>query len=159
MRAPFDAPRRRRVRRRRLWALLVLVVVLAIAWWRFGYMLVTVDAEDRLAAAAAGTTFDFANVAGPAWDQVVLLGPYTDRAAAEAALGHAWPEYGLVGLESSDSWFLVVFSRRGHVVAFDRIPRCNPDFDKNTLARRYAPAEARFRVLMRGTCKMLVPTP
>lgn len=156
MRAPFDGPHRRRVRRRRLWALGVLLVVLAIAWWRFGYVLVTVDAEDRLAAAAPGTTFNFGDVVGPAWDQVVLLGPYTDRAAAEAALGHAWPEYGMVGLEGSDSWSLAVFSRRGHVVAFDRIPRCAPEFDKSALGRRYAPVEARFRVVMRGTCKVLV---
>lgn len=156
MRDPFDGPRRRRVRRRRLWGLAVLAVVVAIAWWRFGYVLVTVDAEDRLAAAGAGTTFSFADVSGPAWDQVALLGPYTDRAAAEATLGHAWPEYGMLGLESSDSWSLVVFSRRGHVVAFDRIPRCNPDFDRNALGRRYAPSDARFRVMMRGPCKVLV---
>ena len=159
MRGPFDGPRRRRVLRRRLWALGVIVVLLAIAWWRFGYVLVTVDVEKRLAAAAAGSTFSFGDVTGPAWDQVVLLGPYTDRAAVEAALGHAWPEYGMVGLESSDSASIVVFSRRGHVVAFDKIPRCNPDFDRNVLGRRYAPADARFRVLLRGTCKVLVAAP
>lgn len=157
MRGPFDGPRRRRVRRRRLWALAVLLVLVAIAWWRFGYVLVAVDAEDRLAAAGAGTTFDFGNVSGPAWDQVVLLAPYTDRATAEAALGHSWPEYGWFGLEGSDSASMVVFSRRGHVVAIDQIPRCMPDFDRNVQGRRFTPADARFRVLMRGTCKVLVP--
>jgi hypothetical protein len=42
-------------------------------------------------------------------------------------------------------------------VAFDRIARCRPDFERTALGRRYARADARFRVVMRGSCKVMIP--
>lgn len=156
MRDPFSAARRRKARRRRLWSLAVLVVLLGIAWWRFGYALVSSQVEERLAAAPAGTTFSFADVAAPAWDRMVLLGPYTDRASAERAIGSSWPEYGYFGLDASDTFSLVVLLRGGNIAAVEKVPRCNPDFDRAALGRPYAP-DARFRVVLRGTCKVLLP--
>ncbi|MFO1315628.1 MAG: hypothetical protein U1F58_08475 [Burkholderiales bacterium] len=137
--------------------LLVAVIAAGAAtWWRVAY----VDASDvagKLSAASRSDhAIDLARLTSFEWDRVVFLGPYTDRESAERALGTTWSDYPLLGLESADSFGVIVFLRGSRIAQVEKIDRCHPDFAKEILARPIARAAARFRFEPGKGCTTMV---
>jgi hypothetical protein len=145
------------VKSSRLAIVIAVGIALALAWWRFEYLVPTGVAK-RLASESRGNrAIDLAQLTGFEWDRVVLLGPYTGQAEAERALGIRWPEYPLLGLGASDSFSLIVFADGSRLARVERIERCSPDFSPDLLARPISRAGGRFRFEARAGCMTMVP--
>ena len=76
------------------------------------------------------------------WEIFVVLGPYTTREGAEAALGFPWPDFERFDLESSDGFSLLVFANDDSVVRVEHHPRCKPDFAASLLQKPLARSDA-----------------
>lgn len=137
----------------------VVVAVVAVAfgaWWRLGCLLPSSLSATLSAKAESRQPFSLRDIAEFEWDRVVLLGPYTDRATAERALQIGWPEYALLGLQSSDSFNLIVLAKGSRVVQAQKLMRCLPDFDPGILAKSISRAEANFHFVSRSGCVTIV---
>lgn len=91
--------------------------------------------QNALAHAAPGDGIRVRDLTDFEWEALVVLGPYTTRETAEAALGFPWPGFERFDLASSDSFSVLVFMYKGSVVHAERHPRCKPDFAPGTLQR------------------------
>jgi hypothetical protein len=78
------------------------------------------------------------------WDNVCILGPYTDNAAASKTLGFAWPVESRSNIGDSDGISLLVFLSGKSVIEHVEHPRSSGDF-ANLSGRCFAPSDARFR--------------
>ena len=81
------------------------------------------------------------------WRELVILGPYTNQKAADAALGFHWAGYSDYTSEMSDSFFVMVFVKENSVVRALKIPRCSPDFAVPDLRKRIPVSRAKFLVV------------
>ena len=92
------------------------------------------------------------------WSSLVVLGPYTSRAAADEALGFHWSGYEGSGIEGSDSFSLLLFLKGERVVHAESVRRCSPDFAPETLGRKLSPKDAVF-ILRKSGCNVLQMRP
>ncbi len=141
------------------WRLALVIAVgfaLVLAWWRFEYLVPSGLARQLASASRGAQAIDLAQLTDFEWDRVVLLGPYTSHAEAERVLGMPWPEYPLLGLESADSFSLIVFANGARLARVERVDRCGPDFSTNLLARPISRANGRFRFETRNGCAIMV---
>lgn len=137
----------------------IVAAVIAVsfgAWWRLGCFLPSSLSAKLSAKAHAQQPFNLREIAEFEWDRVVLLGPYSDRATAERALRTKWPEYFLVGLESSDSFSLIVFAKGSRIVQAQKLVRCLPDFDPSLFAKSLSRNEVGFQFVSRDGCVTMV---
>lgn len=84
-----------------------------------------VDAAIEAAQNGSPRTIDLREVFSGAWDALIVLRPYTDKATAEEALGARWDGYEPVG---RDGACLLAFVNDGRVVEETTIDRSNADF-------------------------------
>lgn len=83
---------------------------------------------------------NLADLAGPDWDRVCFLGPYSTNQTASQTLGFAWDLDARSDLKMSDSINVLVFAKAKTVTAYTEYPRSS-DFSHLTgkcLARQQA---------------------
>ena len=145
--------------RMRSWRLALMIAVgiaFVLAWRRFEYLVPSGLADQLASVSRTSQAVDLAQLTKFEWDRVVFLGPYTNLADAERALGMPWPDYPLLGLDSADSFSLIAFANGARLARVERIDRCSPDFGPDLLARPVSRAGGRFRFEARDGCVTMV---
>jgi hypothetical protein len=77
------------------------------------------------------------------WDRLFVFSPYTPSAQIETEVGSRWPESARI--EAHDTFVLLVFVERSHVVRFVDQARGSGDFSDCHRAGGFARPEAVFR--------------
>jgi hypothetical protein len=90
-----------------------------------------------------GGNVDLAQAYPEPWDRVCVLGPYSDNAAAKAALGFDWDVDGNSVIHRNDGLALLLFVREQRVVAAVEHPRRSGDFSKQS-GKCFSRERARF---------------
>ncbi|HEY9646224.1 MAG TPA: hypothetical protein V6C88_07640 [Chroococcidiopsis sp.] len=73
---------------------------------------------------------DLAQVGPAAWEQVCILGPYTDNQATAKVLGFEWDSESKTSIADSDGINVLAFIRNQEVLAFTEHSRDKGDFVK-----------------------------
>ena len=89
--------------------------------------------HEALTASPRPEEVDVAQLAPFDWDRVVVFGPYATQVAIDDTLGFAWPSSEAKDIEGSDLANLVVFLRKGEVVATEMVPRSLVNFSSGQL--------------------------
>jgi len=86
---------------------------------------------ERSALSAKGSgdsTVTISAVTDFAWDKLFIFAPYTPVAKIETELGYKWAEAEGTAIQSSDTFYLLVFTKNEKVVNFFKFPRTIGDF-------------------------------
>lgn len=78
------------------------------------------------------------------WDKFCFYGPYSDAASIETTTGFAWSGHENIGLESSDSFYLIAFFQAQEPVSVEKFPRPAADESGIGANRCYSPEESQF---------------
>jgi len=142
--------------RHRSVAVVVLLIVIALVY-RYGYLIRGGVGRELEIQAREHTLqpFRLTDIAAFSWERVIFLGPYDNQAVADRALGFHWPDFRLLGLESSDSFSLIVFVHDENVVRAEKVGRCRPDFAKELVGGAVPRANATFAIENTGDCRVL----
>ena len=84
---------------------------------------------------AANRKDEFINLAAItsfSWDEVHVFCPYTSPDQICATIGYPWWRAALTGIQSTESFFLLVFVKSGHVRQYCMFPRIKGDFEGTT---------------------------
>lgn len=80
--------------------------------------------------ASATAPVNLALVGPLSWEQVCVLGPYTNNERAEKVLGFKWDAEGKTSIAGSDGVNVLAFVKNHEVIAFTEHPRNIGDFSK-----------------------------
>jgi hypothetical protein len=80
--------------------------------------------------ASSTAPVNLALVGPTSWEQVCVLGPYTNNDGAEKVLGFKWDAAGKTSITGSDGVNVLAFVRNHEVIAFTEHPRNIGDFSK-----------------------------
>jgi hypothetical protein len=78
------------------------------------------------------------------WERVCILGPYSNNAAANGALGFNWPAESLTSIKENDGISLLIFVQGKSVVGYVEQPRNVGDFT-NLSGRCFLRGSAKFK--------------
>lgn len=142
--------------RHRSVAVVVLLIVIALVY-RYGYLMRggVAAALETQARERTLQPFRLTDIAAFSWDRVIFLGPYDNQAVADRALGFHWPDFRLLGLESSDGFSLIVLVHDKNIVRAEKVGRCRPDFAKELVGGAVPRANATFAIENTGDCRVL----
>lgn len=80
------------------------------------------------------------------WETLFIFGPYTPLRRMHAELGYAWKPAQWTQIESSETFYLLVFTRAGKVVRYYKFPRTLGEFRLIEGVGRLSRDEATFEV-------------
>lgn len=64
------------------------------------------------------------------WDKLTILTPYTDVDSIDALLGFHWPQSRKLGIDETESYNVLIFSKGDSVISWFKFNRSNGDFAK-----------------------------
>jgi hypothetical protein len=94
--------------------------------------------------ASGSRSVNLASAVPGTWDRVCILGPYSNNAAANGALGFNWPAESLTSIKDNDGISLLIFVRGKTVVSYVEQPRNAGDFT-NLAGRCFLRNSAKFK--------------
>ena len=109
-----------------------------------------VRAIERSARAATATTNPIVAVSAVtdfAWDKLFIFGPYTPVEKIHAQLGLKWSEAEKTHIDSSDTFYLLVFVKGSNVVRHVKLPRTVGDFQGLETQNAFAHGSDTFKVV------------
>ncbi|WCJ60942.1 hypothetical protein NXS98_07435 [Fontisphaera persica] len=109
-----------------------------------------VRALERWAQAATATTNSTVAISAVtdfAWDKLFIFGPYTPVDRIHAQLGFKWAEAEKTHIDSSDTFYLLVFVKSSNVVRHVKLPRTVGDFQGLESQNVFAHGSDTFKVL------------
>ncbi|MCX8156490.1 MAG: hypothetical protein N3J91_08605 [Verrucomicrobiae bacterium] len=112
-----------------------------------------VRAIERSALAATATTNPIVAVSAVtdfAWDKLFIFSPYTPVDKIHAQLGFKWSEAEKTHIDSSDTFYLLVFVKSNKVVRHVKLPRTLGDFQGLESQNAFAYGSDTFKVLSTG---------
>ena len=77
-----------------------------------------------------GGSLNLAQAVPGAWEEVCVLGPYSDNIAASNTLGFDWNAESKTSIQSNDSIALLVFVKDGDVLEYVEHPLADGDFSR-----------------------------
>lgn len=84
------------------------------------------------------------------WEKLTILTPYTEEEKISTLLGFDWPQSKHLGIERTESYNVLVFSRKDTVVSWFRFYRSNGDF-ANIKEHTYYRNSAVFKIRIDST--------
>jgi hypothetical protein len=115
-----------------------------------------VKALEQSARAATATTNPIVTVSAVtnfAWDKLFIYGPYTPVDRIHAQLGFKWSEAQKTHIDSSDTFYLLVFVKSSNVVRHVKLPRTVGEFQGLESKNEFAYGSDTFKVLSTGAGK------
>ena len=115
-----------------------------------------VKAIEQSAGAATATTNPVVTVSAMtdfAWDKLFIFGPYTPVDRIHTQLGFKWSEAPKTHIDSSDTFYLLVFVKSSNVVRHVKLPRTVGDFQGLESQNVFAHGSDTFKVLSNGEGK------
>jgi hypothetical protein len=109
-----------------------------------------VKAIEHSARAATATTNPVVTVSAMtdfAWDKLFVFGPYTPVERIHAQLGFKWSEAAKTHIDSSDTFYLLVFVKSSNVVRHVKLPRTVCDFQGLESQNGFAHGSDTFNVV------------
>jgi len=91
-------------------------------------------------------SFTMERLTACSWDGLYVFGPYTPQEEIDKALGFSWPAARDTGIEYSDAFCLLVFTRKNSVVRYYLYPRRDGDWAALSGTKKISPASAVFSV-------------
>jgi len=104
---------------------------------------------ERSAQAAASSTNSVLTISAITdfqWDKLFIFSPYTPVEKIHAQLGHNWAEAEKTHIDSSDTFYLLVFVKDGKVVRYFKLPRTIGDFQGMEARNVFTPGDDEFEV-------------
>jgi hypothetical protein len=104
--------------------------------------------ESSALAAQHGTNpvVSISSVTDFGWDKLFIFGPYTPVDRIQAQLGYRWTEAHKTHIDSSDTFYLLVFVKEGKVLRHFKFPRTTCDFQSIESGNEFSPGEDTFEV-------------
>jgi hypothetical protein len=112
-----------------------------------------IERSARAAAATTNPTVTISAVTDFAWDKLFIFGPYTPVDRIHAQLGFKWSEAEKTHIDSSDTFYLLVFVKSSNVVRHVKLPRTVGDFQGLESQNVFAHGSDTFNVLSTGAGK------
>jgi hypothetical protein len=92
------------------------------------------------------STVSVSSVTDFEWDRLFIFSPYTPVERIHAQLGYEWAEADKTGIQSSDTFFLLVFTKDGKVTSFFKFPRGIGDFKNLESGNVYSHEDDTFEI-------------
>jgi len=108
-----------------------------------------VTALERSALTAQNSTNPVVSVSSVTdfgWDKLFIFGPYTPVGKIHAQLGYKWSEAEKTHIDSSDTFYLLVFVKDGKVLRHFKFPRTIGDFQSMEVGNLFSPGDDTFEV-------------
>lgn len=118
---------------------------------------ISVSGEIASQSQKEGAVIRFADLTDFEWDMVYIFGPYTPAAEVRKLMGFEWPDYKKFNLESSDTFNLIVFTKRNQVVRVEQHPRSQGDFAPASVNQSFSKSSAIFKVSKENNWIVLKP--
>lgn len=122
-----------------------------------GFMLCSCNSQERRLSLSLASAIEQASQTKPAllviasvtdyaWDKMFIFGPYTPEATIQKSLGSPWEGARKSGIESNDSFCLLVFMHNGKVIQSGSFSRASGDFAGLSSTNALSPSEAVFKI-------------
>lgn len=122
-----------------------------------GFMLCSCNSQERQLSRSLASAIEQASQTEPAllvvtngtdfaWDKMFIFGPYTPVATIQKSLGSPWVGARKSGVESDDSFCLLVFMHDGKVIQSVSFSRASGDFAGLSSTNALSPSEAVFNI-------------
>jgi hypothetical protein len=82
----------------------------------------------RMFQQSGGTSVNLAQIVPGNWDELCVLGPYSDNRAARQALGFDWNAEAKTSIHDNEGIALLLFVRDGKILEYVEHPRADGDF-------------------------------
>jgi hypothetical protein len=79
---------------------------------------------------SGGGSVNLAQAVAGSWEEVCVLGPYSDNVTASNTLGFDWNAESRTSIQTNEAISLLVFLRDGDVVDYVEHPRADGDFSR-----------------------------
>jgi hypothetical protein len=100
----------------------------------------------QAAASNTNSTLIISAVTGFQWDKLFIFGPYTPIEKIYMQLGYNWTEAKKTHIDSSDTFYVIVFVKDGKVIRYYNLPRTIGDFQGIDIHNMFTPENAEFEV-------------
>jgi len=80
------------------------------------------------------------------WEKLFIFGPYTSVDQIHAQLGYRWAEAQGTHIDSSETFYLLVFTKAGKVVQHYKFPRSLGDFENLEAGNEFSRETAAFEI-------------
>jgi hypothetical protein len=104
---------------------------------------------ERSAQATVGNTNSTLNISAVTdfqWDKLFIFGPYTPLEKIYMQLGYKWTEAEKTHIDSSDTFYTIVFVKNGKVIRYYNLSRTIGDFQSIDVHNMFTPENAEFEV-------------
>jgi hypothetical protein len=118
---------------------------------------VSISAQISSLAQTEGTVICFADLTDFDWNTVYIFGPYTPATEVSQILGFEWSDYKKIGLESSDTFNLIVFTKDKKILRVEEHPRNRGDFAPASINRSFSKTSAIFKVFKENDWVVIKP--
>jgi hypothetical protein len=105
----------------------------------------------RVAATSGNASVTISAVTDFSWEELYVFAPYTPIQRIQMQLGFKWAEAEKTHIDSSDTFYLLVFVQHGSVVRHFKSPRRIGDFDGLEVRNRFTPGNDTFEIKSFGS--------